>query len=338
MLTGGLLLVSQAHARPPTRLEYHVEPGVRGCPDAPELRAAVVERVGFEPFDPASDHVVRVTILRSERGLLGRISLHSHDGATTTREFLFGDTECSEIVAAMALALSIALEPEASPSSEVAQTLPSPQEARPERPSDTSSATRNAQPPSDTSRATLSPEPQRDHGTDPRRATQRDFTFHIGAGVHAAAGSAPALAWGGTLSARMRSWNWSLGASVRADAPASSTVDAQPNARVTAFLAAAELEPCWHVDPLRVCAVALLGRMTLSSDGIARPHTSSGTYAAAGGRLGFDVPATAGWVLGPSVQLLHTLRPLQAAIDDRVVWTTPAWSTTTGVTARVALP
>jgi hypothetical protein len=112
---GGLLastLASEASAFPTSRLVYERGPGAEQCPDQAALRESVASRLGYDPFFPSSDKTIVARVLRDVNGLRGQVELVDEHGAQLgLRELSAGANECAELVHAMALSISIAIDP-----------------------------------------------------------------------------------------------------------------------------------------------------------------------------------------------------------------------------------
>ena len=82
------------------------------CPDQAQLRSAAVARLGYDPFVMSAPSTLYATISRTARGLRGEIRLEDpareNPGARQI-ESISGD--CTELGKAMALAISIAIDP-----------------------------------------------------------------------------------------------------------------------------------------------------------------------------------------------------------------------------------
>jgi len=82
------------------------------CPDQAQLRSAAVARLGYDPFVMNAPSTLYATISRTARGLRGEIRLEDpareNPGARQI-ESISGD--CTELGKAMALAISIAIDP-----------------------------------------------------------------------------------------------------------------------------------------------------------------------------------------------------------------------------------
>ncbi len=98
------------------RLEYARSDRAASCPDASALKAAVTQRLGYDPFVPAAPRTVFVEVTDVEGGLHGQMHLVDVQGIIRgVRELRERADHCDELVASLALAISIALDPSAAP-------------------------------------------------------------------------------------------------------------------------------------------------------------------------------------------------------------------------------
>ena len=142
---------------------------------------------------------------------------------------------------------------------------------------------------------------------------------------------APGIAIGGTLALRP----WSLSLELRADAAESRSRDASlGGGSVASSLYAAQLVPCANVSYLAVCGLGVLGVTEAWGSGIVPQDTRSTLFAAAGARVGVELPVGASFFLRAHVDGLldlhrATLSLGQQAPDD--VWSAPAFGGSLGI-------
>jgi hypothetical protein len=81
------------------------------CPAEDSLRAAAVERLGYDPFNALGRVAVSVTITRTARGLRGEIRVDDPAReVVSSRAIESSSGDCAELGKAMALAISIAVD------------------------------------------------------------------------------------------------------------------------------------------------------------------------------------------------------------------------------------
>jgi hypothetical protein len=118
-----------AFAVPPTRLVYVRGPGADTCGDEAVLRSAVASRVGRDPFVPAAPVSVVVDVSVADGALHGRVTV-LRDGVERGSQDIAdrgrADASCEDLLASIALAVSIALDAESETSSPPATPVAAP--------------------------------------------------------------------------------------------------------------------------------------------------------------------------------------------------------------------
>jgi hypothetical protein len=161
------------------RLDYS---GAQECPAAPEFARSVFGRTTRARPAEASESTARtfeVAITRSGPGFVGSLVVRESDGKTSAREVTGAD--CKTVSEALALATSLAIDPNASlaaPATATGATTDSPPTPPPTEPPPSEPDAPDAAPPA-----------------DPRR----EWTATAALGPSAATGIGPRLALGGSL-------------------------------------------------------------------------------------------------------------------------------------------
>ncbi|HTB72556.1 MAG TPA: hypothetical protein VK762_04915 [Polyangiaceae bacterium] len=102
-----------ANARPSARLVYSRAAGAESCPDERALRAAVAERVGYDPFFAwVKQAVVASMAPDGRRGFVARIRLVDEQGIEAGTRDLHADGACADLLDTAALAIAIAIDPQ----------------------------------------------------------------------------------------------------------------------------------------------------------------------------------------------------------------------------------
>src|SRR5690349_21006693 len=105
------LASARAAAHPTASLEYR-RPESSDCPDQAALAAQVKQRLGYDPFLPGAERVVRAAIERAAGGLVATVELRGREGAVLgTRSIASPTFECAELAQALVLAVCIAIDP-----------------------------------------------------------------------------------------------------------------------------------------------------------------------------------------------------------------------------------
>jgi hypothetical protein len=321
-----------AGAFPTSRLTYARGNGADACPDETTVRQAVAARLGYDPFFAAADKTIVARILRSRDELRATVELVDDKGIVRgVREFKAKAGQCEELVATMALAISIAIDP-TNPG-----ILGGPPKAHPEPPPRPTPASRERSTPKSPPIAPASPpQPPEADVAEPKdepEAPAPKITFRTTAAVLAAFGTAPSPTAGLVLSAGLRRGLWSLAAEGRGELPGTTDV---PGGRIRTSLWAGALVPCIHWDPLSVCATAWLGSLRAQGLDFPASRLDHALYAAAGVRLGLDIPISEQWAFHPAVDVLGPLFPVNVTVDGWSQWQAPQVSALfrAGVAAR----
>jgi hypothetical protein len=288
------LSVGAARADNPTaRLTYSRGPGAGTCPDESELLAAVAGRLGYDPFRADARVGLTATISRQGRGLRAEIEMQDENGrATGARSLTSQQHDCGELATAMALAISIAIDPLS-----IART-PSPQTPAP--------AICPACPP---------PPPP-----PPPPARERIHP-RLSVGVLGAAGSAPNLALGFTLGVGLRYRAFSLALEGRFDAPFS--INVNTGGAMRSSLLVAVLVPCAHWRWFAGCALVAAGAMVGEGIDVTAPNRAVTPYAAAGWRVAAELQLQRLLWVRIHLDLYATLTRTTLQLNGVEAWTTP---------------
>lgn len=309
------------HASPSARLVYAHAADVDGCPSEMELRLGVTHRLGYDPFEYGARLTVIALIERGDRGFAGNVEIINEEGVSEgRRSFESPSDRCTDLVRAMALSVSIALE----------QRRQAETSAEPSRDEEAGNAAERE--------GDLVPaRPRAPSRDEPVMAAQSDPTrlrFGVGTGAQLTMGTAPAPAPGLSLAARVRKDAFRLDAEVRLDGAVSAPLsEVGPSSRFEASVISVSAVPCLQVGMAFGCGVASLGSMAARASGITAPGRDRGLYSAAGGRAGLSVPVSESVsleLLGEGV--LQLARP-EVSLGQDVVWRQPLVAA--GLGARV---
>ena len=312
---------------PTSRLTYLRGKGAEACPDEATVRQAVAARLGYDPFFPSADKTIVARIVRNRDEL--RASVELVDAKSTVRgvrEFKAAPGQCDELVATMALAISIAIDP-TNPGilgGEPARNSPDP-------PQHTSSTETTPLPPSTPA---IEPPVTADRVGErvlrpevPAQSTPASPGPRAGAMIFAAVGTAPSFTTGFGASGSWRVAMWSLALEGRGELPASTPA---AGGELRTWLFAGGVAACAHIDPVFLCGTAWLGSM--QGEGVRFPNSrfDSALYAAAGGRAGLELPLAGQFTFRPQLELLTTLNRAALQIDGVTQWTAPPWAVLLG--------
>jgi hypothetical protein len=221
-----------------------------------------------------------------------------------------GQNDCAEVSAAIALAISIAIDPQAA--------------LRPPIPA-SSSAIASAPPP-------VMAEPRMVYVAVPVPALREQsdpIQMRVGTAIVLSFGTAPAAAVGAAVFGGGQWKHVSVDLEGRADLPASARRD--DGAQVRSSLLLASIVPCLREGIARLCVVGGVGAMQGSGVGLATPGSTTTFYAAAGARAALEAGIVGPLYFRAYGDLLGTLTRTRLRLDDKDVWTTPPLSVSLGI-------
>ena len=318
VVLGALACARSAAAFPSTRLVYARGPGAEQCPDQAVVRRAVASRLGYDPFFPSSDKTIIARVLREPGRLKGQVELVDEHGAQVgLREFSADPEKCDDLIRAMALSISIAIDPKSAetysqgPADEPAETTEK-QPKSPPTPTPTPSPKSVPEPARSAPPKSLS-EPSRER-VEPS----------LGIAALGSLGTAPKPTVGAALFGALRWQAWSIALEARADLPRTGEERGVP---LRTWTWAANAVPCFHWEVGFACAVGSLRWLSATrTDGGA----SAGTRAfwALGGRLGAELPLAARFSLLGYFDLMGVpaAPQVRAGAASSPAWKPPAFS------------
>jgi hypothetical protein len=319
-----LTITTRALAFPSSRFVYVRGEGAESCPDEPAVRKAVAARLGYDPFFPAADKTIVAQIVRDGDGLGGRVQLVDQQGMVKgLREFKTAPGDCAELVAAMSLAISIAIDPTLQ--TEAPAPVKPSREREPEEAPQPVPQVDRVEPPS----PSAAPGP-------PSRRQREALEVRPALLATTSVGIAPGVPIGLALSVGVRQKNVSVALEGRRDFPSSTL--APGRGTVSASLWVGTIAPCVHSSALFVCAVGSIGSLRGEGVNVRTPHVDHGLYAAAGGRGGLEVPLQGPLFLRMELDFLATLARVELEVDGAPAWTAPAYSAVLGAGLAGRIP
>jgi hypothetical protein len=314
---GALILILATLDTHPSsvRLVFERQPGAESCPGEEAIRAAVVGRLGVDPFDSESKKVIRCTMGGATGRLEARIEVvASSTSRPATRELVSKRSDCIELGDAVVLALSIAINPRfaAGPAKTSAATELS---AAPEPPPPTPLPEVPARTPA--ARAPAASPPTVIHATPVRGANE----FAVGVEGGAATGLAPgaaAVSAGFGIAARRGAF--SLGLDGRLVGPSSTRVT---GGTLEAWLWNVSLAPCFHQGAFAGCGVIAAGALNARGDGFALSNETINPYLGLGGRGVFQYPHTGRLRLRVTGEIAFPLVITHLVVDGGDAWVSP---------------
>jgi hypothetical protein len=328
------------------RLEYTRGEGATHCPDEATLRGAVAARLGYDPFRSEAPRTITATIAQRGRVLRADVTLTDAKGKVAgARQLSSKQNDCSELVATMTLAISLAIDPQsqlrlpradspppspASSSSAPPTPAPSPPTPEPARELPPSPARPPSAPPRALTTATPPASPPAD--VAPADSPPR-LEVHGGLGSFVSIGALPNISLGISAEIGVRSGFLSIAIEGRADLPASA--EAAGGGGVRAWLLLMTLAPCYHNGPLLLCALASAGSLQGSGDEIPEPREDTTVFASTGARLGVDLLRVGPFSARVHGDLAVTLTPTSLRLYERDVWRTPPLHVAAGLAGLV---
>ena len=343
-LFGGFLVWCSAAAAAPgdaTRLEYARSDRAASCPDQSALKAAVVKRLGYDPFFPAARQTIVVEITNVESGLRAQLHLIDENGIIRgSRELRESSEHCDELVAALALAISIALDPSAAMGAapESASVAPDAPASLPSENADSVGNTADPEPPP----TAPAPVPHaKKRAPPPKQPSQARSAVPIGlrATLFGVVGAAPAPALGFRVGPSAH-WAWfKLSAELSEQFAASSNT--QPlGGSAKASILEGKLAPCFAFAQNSLAACGLLGVGALRSEGqgIDNPSRQSNWNVTLGGRFEYT-PRLAGPLhLLLNADVNRSLTPITLRLRGETAWKTPFLSAALGAGVELHFP
>lgn len=325
---------AQAAPGDATRLEYARDERAQHCPDRAALREAVSKRLGYDPFFPAARQAVVVQITSVEDGLRAELRLLDENGIIRgSRELRERSAQCDELVASLALAISIALDPAAGLDvpADASDAAPAAIASASAGQDDASEAPAEAElpapPPAEPSRA---PPPSAPVSSSPRAHVV------LRAEGFSALGTAPALAFGFRLAAGVQRGWLAVSAELADQLPVSADVEGGGRAR--ASLLSVALVPCYASDWARGCLVASVGSLTTEGEQVPEPSRQSTAQVSVGARVAFTPALTRSLRLMVDIDVLKPLLPVTLRLQDQDVWSSPWLTAAAGLGLEVQFP
>jgi hypothetical protein len=292
---------------PEFRLFYVREAGTELCPEEVELRLSVAARLGYDPFNATAGPAVIARVSPDGELLTGSVEITDDSGVSRGRREIEASGErCDELFRALALSVSIAIDPERVLGGE------SPVAA-------TSEPTTPLTPPS-------SP-PERERRTVETPLSRRGPALPVGVSIGATGrslvGVSNTVSYGATLFGRVSLGGFSLGVEALYVASPYSSLPAVAGAELRTALFTLGPNVCYRGGPLLGCGLVSFGNLWAESRGIADPATDRTFHASAGGRVGFEPRLSEAVTLVTQVDVMGSLTRSSVVIDGKEVFRQP---------------
>jgi hypothetical protein len=316
-------LPSHALASQSARLVYARAVEASSCGDESLLRGAVARRLGYDPFVAVSDNTVVAELRGDGDGLRARVFVIEH-GSTVggARELTSKSKDCDELVLAVALAISIAIDPE---SIDRVVEEPSEPAAKPKV-------------------ADIPPEPVAETKPAPSARTPAQaplqptvpIVVRSALGGFVATGPIPAPSYGLVAGLGFERSLMSVEIEPRWWAPIKTPAQPNSGARATVNLISITLAPCLSHLGWYGCYLVELGR--LASEGeVLRPKRDISTWVGQGLRLAYRLGKARGFGLAVKIDGLYALTHVGMTLNDTKVYDTPRFSGRLGLELSYAL-
>lgn len=307
-----------ARAAPSARLVYARGPGAEACPDEGGLRKAIASRVGYDPFFPWAPLTVSVEVMRDSGHFRGRIVLEMggfEKGAQTIDETPGKDgATCEDLLDAIALAVSVALDAARAVPTDTAADSSAP--AEPEKPpAPVVPAPDEKNPPTPARKADESSVAHPSYVVHPHDT--RRLSLWVAPGARVGFGAWPAATLAPDLFVELRYGAIGFGLEGRYDFPVTVTVG--PNEQASIDRATGSFVPCFHVGWFTPCAIATLGENHAAGVRVEGASSATALYAAFGGRVGADVALVPRLHLLGTADVVGTAPPIRIAVGPNVI-------------------
>jgi hypothetical protein len=305
-------------------LEYSRSERAATCPDGVALKRAVSKRLGYDPFFPAARQTIVVEITDVDDRLRATMRLVNEQGIIAgARELREGIEHCDELVASLALAISIALDPSAA-----LEATPEPPANTPEVDGPVASgpaAPSGAAPGLATPQVTAAVSPAiRKRQPPVRRREESSLRVAFrGAGV-VGFGVGPATALGFRIGSGIGWRSFRIVAEFADQFPTSRETGFEGSVRVSQL--GVSVAPCFVWRAFDACAIAQAGALKSEGREIENGSVKRSLSAAMGVRAEY-APLLFGHVhLLLNVDVLKSLTPVTLQLAGRTIWSTPSVS------------
>ena len=303
VLTVVCLWLSPAQAAPPrVALHYELGDGAGDCPTRQSLRAKVSERLGYDPFRPASSGAVEVRIRARGARYTGAVKLvglgERLDGERRVQAEVRG---CDELIDALALTVSLALDPDA------VDRVKRPRRGRDMR----VGARPRWGPVSRPAPRPLAPLKEASAG----ELVGGGWAMSARTGL--VAGTSPGVSPLAQVGVSYRGPSLGAGLELRAELP---TPVEREGGEVGGNVLAVAATGCVRWGVLRGCAVATVGALMLHSDGVLNARSTALFYGSAGARMGLSLPLSTDLSLEGVLDMEVPMVRARVRLGDTIVW------------------
>lgn len=287
-----------ALAEAKARLVYVRGDGADECPEELDLRLWVIARLGYDPFSPQASRVVLARVEQQLEALHGSVELVDRDGKATGRRELSSPLgRCQELARALALSISLAVDPERASAPPKGVEEPPPREpAEPPPPQETAPRAIDAVGP-------------------------RPLHWFTSASLVGGVAILPAAALGGAVGVGLRADRFSL--ALEARALSSFAREVAPRGELSGALFGGGPVGCWWPGRFAGCLTTVVGAQRVGSAEISRPDSSTGLYWGIGARLMFQAPVSSSLRFTVAAEGLLNLSRNDVRLSNVEIWRAP---------------
>jgi hypothetical protein len=323
LAVAALAASAPAEASPSAKLVYVRGVGAETCPPEAEMRSAVARRLGYDPFFPVATKTVVTQIVHVNGGYRAHVQIVTGEGNLRgERDLATTGDDCAELLAALALAVSIAIDDLDDTPADLPVPAPDARAPEPSRaPDDAPPIPRRDEPPT-AAQVRVEPPPL--------------MRLGVALGPMLTVGAAPAPSVGLGLAASARRAAFGARIDVRADLPASAGVT--PTGRVSTQSGAASAAACLHAAIPFACLGAGGGVLWSHTDAIAHPASDLGGFVALVAVVGANVALSERFYAEPFIVVDAKLVRPHVDIDGARAFTLPLVAATGGLYVGARFP
>ena len=298
-------------------LEYEVDPGVPGCPEASEFRSTVERQLGYDPFRSAADRRVAVQIGRKGGSFDGRIKWSDDRGRWVgDRHLASRRQDCADIATNLAFSVAVQIQLIATLASSTPEPLPSSGDAPAPAPVSVQPAISLRQPLPQANKAAAPATPE------PRLTEQaRPLKLFLGVGPSLALQLAPhPMGLGRVFASGRISW---ISVEIALDAALPATQREADGSGFSLDRFAAGAAVCGHAWAFAACLTTTVGLLRARGLAVDAPASSSGLFSQLGARFGAEEDLGRRFFVAARADALVMLSSWTVRLNETTVWTTP---------------
>ena len=328
-----VILPGSALAGQSARLVYSRTAEAAACGAESGLRQAVARRLGYDPFVASSVNTVVAELRGEGDGLKARVYvIRDGNQAGGARELTSASRNCTELIAAVALAMSIAIDPDSLDRVEQPDDSAAPNDAnesaRATRKEDAANPTTNdAKPPIDAKRAAVtnknSPETTNKPAVAGLASKTPGLEGTLGLNGFVASGLAPAPTLGlGLQGGLLFNRHWSVALEPQVTLPSSRTPSWDSSISVRAWSYGATFAFGFQSQGLYGGALFDAGQLSSRGVNVSSSKPDRSWYTATGIRVAYRWQLAQSWALVPRVDGLIALNTLKFLLKGGEVYKT----------------